>query len=153
MLTAEAIIRELNLQSHPEGGSFRETYRSSVEAKTTNVRSVCTAIYFLLREGQRSEWHRVKHDEIYHFYYGAPLELMMISPRGEFTRSIFGVNLENGERPQIIIPGNFWQSARSLGAFTLYGCTVSPGFDFQDFEMSDAIQLKKIFPGLSEQLG
>lgn len=152
MLTADAIIRELNLQPHPEGGAFRETYRSLIEARTADSRSVCTAIYFLLREGQKSEWHRVKHDEIYHFYYGSPLELVMISPQGELTRSVFGMDLENGERPQIVIPANFWQSARSLGAFTLYGCTVSPGFDFRDFELSDPGQLKKIFPGLSEQL-
>ncbi|NUM79896.1 cupin domain-containing protein [bacterium] len=148
MLTAEDIIRELHLQPHPEGGAFRETYRSSIEAKISDPRSVCTAIYFLLREHQRSEWHRVKHDEIYHFYYGSPLELLMISPQGEFTRSIFGVNLQDGERPQIIVPANYWQSACSLGDYTLYGCTVSPGFDFKDFEMSDTSQLKKIFPNL-----
>lgn len=147
-LSADEIISILQLQPHPEGGAFRETYRSLIPAQIRDVRSVCTAIYFLIRQSQVTSWHRVKSDEIYHFYYGAPIELSLVSPDGELTKHFLGTDVKNGERPQIMVPANHWQSACSLGTFTLIGCTVSPGFDFLDFEMIDIEKLRKLFPQL-----
>ncbi len=149
-MTAEDLIKTLHLEPHPEGGAFRETYRSALSARTERDRSVCTAIYFLLRG--RSEWHRVKHDEIYHFYFGAALELSMISPVGVFSKVILGTDFEKGERPQILIPGDYWQSATTCGVFTLIGCTVSPGFNFADFEISNTEKLKLQFSHLKNVL-
>ncbi|KAB2880119.1 cupin domain-containing protein [bacterium] len=147
-LSADDLISILKLQPHPEGGAFRETYRSIIPAQVRDVRSVCTAIYFLIRQSQTTAWHRVKSDEIYHFYYGAPIELALISPDGNFSKHILCTDVKSGERPQIMVPANYWQSARSLGAFTLIGCTVSPGFDFLDFEMITIEKLEKMFPQL-----
>ncbi len=143
------MIKILGLQPHPEGGAYRETYRSVILANTDLPRSVCTAIYFLIRKDHPTAWHRVRHDEIYHFYYGSPVELSMISDDGKLSKLILGTDVNNGERPQIIIPGGFWQSARTLDEFTLIGCTVSPGFDFEDFEMTDIHELHVRFPELT----
>ncbi|WP_088342878.1 MULTISPECIES: cupin domain-containing protein [Rhodomicrobium] len=129
MQNAEDIIRLLGLQPHPEGGHFRETFRDTRQAEG---RSVSTAIYFLLRKGERSHWHRVDATETWHFYAGAPLELSM--PGAEPIR--LGSDLAAGERPQAVIPEGVWQSARSLGEWTLVGCTVAPGFEFSGFEMA-----------------
>lgn len=147
-MTAEDLIEILQLTPHPEGGAFRETYRSTISAKTEPERSVCTAIYFLLRQNESSEWHRVKSDELYHFYGGGPLELSLISPAGERSKVVLGMNFAKGERPQILVPSDYWQSAKTLGTFTLIGCTVSPGFDFADFEISNAEKLTAQFPHL-----
>lgn len=147
-LTAEEIIRILKLQPHPEGGAFRETYRSPVLAQTDALRSVCTAIYFLIRKGKVTAWQRVKNDEIYHFYFGAPVELSLIDSKGKLSKHILGTDVKNGERPQIIIPANDWQSARSLGEYSLFGCTVSPGFDFSDFELIETTKLQHMYPEL-----
>lgn len=148
-MTADEIIRILDLQPHPEGGAFRETYRSDVRSRIAEDRCVCTAIYFLVRERQRTEWHRVKHDEIYHFYKGGPLTLSLISPEGKLEKKLLGNDLTNGERPQVLIPGGWWQSAEAADRWTLIGCTVSPGFDFSDFELSNARKLKEQFPNLT----
>jgi len=148
-MTDSEIIQMLDLQPHPEGGAFRETYRSEIKAKLPEDRSVCTAIYFLVREKQRIEWHRVKHDEIYHFYFGGPVELSLISPDGILTKPVLGVDLQSGHRPQLVIPGNYWQSARAINGFALIGCTVSPGFDFRDFELSNVEKLKNHYPLLT----
>lgn len=147
-LTADEIISILRLEPHPEGGAFRETYRSGVKAQTENDRSVCTAIYFLIRQNQPTAWHRVKSDEIYHYYCGAPAELSLINPDGNFSKQILGIDVRNGEHPQIMIPADCWQSVQSHGEFTLMGCTVSPGFDFRDFEMIKIEKLKELFPNI-----
>ena len=147
-ISAEEVIQILDLKPHPEGGAFRETYRSSVLARTDAQRSVCTAIYFLIRKDQATAWHRVKNDEIYHFYSGAPVELSLIHEDGKLSKHILGTNVKNGERPQIIIPANEWQSARSLGDYSLFGCTVSPGFDFSDFELIETAKLQTRYPEL-----
>jgi hypothetical protein len=120
-MSADAIIRTLNLQPHPEGGWFRETYRDEA----------ATAIYYLLKAGERSHWHRIAQAEIWHWYSGAALELRI----GRDVH-VLGETLGAGERPQIVVPPQTWQSARSLGAFTLVGCTVAPPFDFAKFEMA-----------------
>lgn len=147
--SAEELISILHLEPHPEGGAFKETYRSSVQARTQNERSVGTAIYFLIRHGRATAWHKVTSDEIYHFYCGAPAELSVISPEGVMSKQTLGTDVQNRERPQILIPANYWQSVSSLGEYTLMGCTVSPGFDFSDFEMIEIEQLKNKYPELN----
>jgi uncharacterized protein len=134
MDSADDIIAWLGLQPHPEGGHFRETFR---DARQIGGRSVSTAIYFLLAAGERSHWHRVDAAEIWHFYAGAPLELSM-SAEAERRVLRLGVDLARGERPQAVVPAGVWQSARSLGAWSLVGCTVAPGFDFAGFELAPA---------------
>ena len=143
------IIRLLELKPHPEGGYYRETYRSSVFSKTNPERCTSTCIYFLLTEHQRTAWHRVRYDEIYHFYSGTALEVSMIDDHGTLTRRTLGNDIMNGQRPQLIIPGGVWQSARCNGDFSLIGCSVSPGFDFNDFEMADDLSMKSRFPLLA----
>ncbi|MEO0327874.1 MAG: cupin domain-containing protein [Pseudomonadota bacterium] len=132
-MTADEIIRKLELQPHPEGGYFRETFR---DPKTVDGRSVGTAIFFLLREGEISRWHKVDAAEIWHFYAGAPLELGLAEDEKSSDTLILGSDLEQGQLPQHVIPTGWWQQARSLGAWTLVGCTVSPGFEFSSFEMA-----------------
>lgn len=133
-MTSEDIIRLLNLQPHPEGGHYAETYRV---ASPAGQRSPGTAIYFLLQAGERSHWHRVDAAEIWHFYAGDPLELSLAaSDADKPVPHVLGRGLNEGERPQMIVPPHHWQAARSLGAWTLVGCTVSPGFEFAGFELA-----------------
>ena len=133
-MNADEVISLLGLAPHPEGGHFRETWR---EDPAEGLRGAGTAIYFLLRAGERSRWHRVDAAEIWHFYAGSPLELEMAPGEGERrTRAVLGSSLGRGERPQLIVPANVWQQARSLGEWTLVGCTVSPAFVFEGFEMA-----------------
>lgn len=133
-LSAKDVIRLLDLKPHPEGGHFRETFRDP--ATDAAGRSVGTAIYYLLEAGEVSEWHRVDAAEIWHWHSGAPM-VITISPNGHdaFAQHL-GPVLETGQRPQIVVEKGHWQSATSLGAWTLVGCTVSPGFDFAGFEMA-----------------
>jgi len=131
-LTAEEIVRLLGLVQHPEGGFYRETFRSSIG----EGRGASTAIYYLLREGAVSAWHRVVDaDEVWHHYAGAPLELT-IAEGGRRDVIRLGSDLAAGERPQAVVPAAAWQTARTLGAWTLAGCTVAPGFLFSSFEMA-----------------
>lgn len=131
---ASNIIEVLDLKPHPEGGHFRETWRADTD---DGERPAGTAIYFLLAEGEISAWHRVDAAEIWHWYAGAPLHLN-ISQDGSLpaTTSMLGPDLAQEQRPQVIVPTHAWQSAESLGAWTLVGCTVSPGFIFEGFEMA-----------------
>lgn len=133
-LSADQIIKLLKMQPHPEGGYYAETFRDDVT--DANGRAASTLIYFLLPEGVLSRWHRVDAVETWHWYAGAPLELS-ISDDGT-SKSILplGPDLLAGERPQGIVPRHGWQQARSLGAWTLVGCTVAPGFQFEGFEMA-----------------
>ena len=133
-LTAAEVIRLLELQPHPEGGHFRETFR---DARQSDGRSVSTAIYFLLARGQRSHWHRVDAVEVWHYYAGAPLALS-IAGTDATTVHRLGPDLAAGERPQAVVPAGTWQAAESLGAWTLVGCTVAPGFSFTGFELAPA---------------
>ena len=131
-LTAEQIIQRLRLQPHPEGGHYRETWRHDAGA----ARGAGTAIYFLLREGELSAWHRIDSVEIWHFYSGAPLELKTYVEGEPLKTVILGPNLAEQQEPQFVGPPGAWQSARSLGAWTLVGCTVSPAFEFEHFELA-----------------
>ncbi|TAX57544.1 cupin domain-containing protein [Rhizobium leguminosarum] len=132
-MSPEDIIRELGMQPHPEGGWYVQTFRDTVGGE----RGHSTAIYYLLTRGRRSHWHRV-HDaaEVWHYYAGAPLSLHRSEDGTASETLTLGTNLSAGERPQAIIPVNWWQAAETLGDFTLVGCTVSPGFEFSSFEMA-----------------
>ncbi|CAN7707124.1 cupin domain-containing protein [Mesorhizobium caraganae] len=134
MTSAAEIIATLGLKAHPEGGWYAETFRDG----DGGARGHSTAIYFLLEEDQISAWHRVKDAaEVWHFHAGAPLALSMCEEGGAVIEQVLGIELAAGERPQIVVPAGWWQSARSLGEWTLVGCTVAPGFDFAAFEMAE----------------
>ena len=131
-MTPHDIIRSLGLRPHPEGGHYAETWRHDAGAG----RGAGTAIYYLLQAGERSHWHRVDAAEVWHFYAGAPLELSTWVEGSEVQCRVLGQALSGGERPQIIVAAHEWQAARSLGEWTLVGCTVSPAFDFERFELA-----------------
>ncbi|MBB6249805.1 cupin domain-containing protein [Nitrospirillum iridis] len=133
-MDADAIIRLLGLHPHPEGGHYVETYR---HAPADGGRGASTAIYFLLRAGERSHWHRVRDaDEVWHWHAGAPLRLSLSADGVITTDLILGVDLSAGQRPQGVVPADHWQAAESLGDWTLVGCTVAPAFEFRAFEMA-----------------
>jgi len=134
-LSADEVITLLGLTPHPEGGHFRETFRDDVR---TDQRSASTAIYFLLKAGEQSHWHAVDAAEGWHYHAGAPLLLELSPAGGPITAVRLGSDLAAGERPQAVVPKDFWQRARSLGAWTLVGCTVAPGFDFAGFKLAAA---------------
>ena len=129
-MTADEIIKALDLKPHPEGGHFRETFRDE-----GSPRGASTAIYYLLKAGERSHWHRVDAAEVWHWYAGDALELGIVE-NGVTKTQTLGPNLANNERPQIVVPKGTWQSAGPLGRFTLVGCTVAPAFTFEGFEMA-----------------
>lgn len=129
-MRADEIVAALGLAPHPEGGFYREIYRAA-----TPGRAPITSIYFLLSAGQTSHWHRIDAAEVWNFHGGAPLELKIVA-NGSSTTHKLGARLLDGERPQAIVPPNAWQSARSLGDWTLVGCTVGPGFEFDAFELA-----------------
>lgn len=133
-LSADEVVALLGLAPHPEGGAFRETFRDP-QATDASGRGASTAIYFLLRAGELSRWHRVDAAEIWYWHAGAPLELRVAGTDGRAAH-ILGSNLAAGERPQGIVPAGAWQQARSLGAWTLVGCTVAPAFEFSRFELA-----------------
>ena len=135
---AAELIAELNLQPHPEGGYYREIFRSAAQVLPGDgrpPRAALTTIYFLLAAGQHSRWHRVASDEVWHFYEGEPLELTW----RDASNTLHTATLASGHRdlrPVAVVPSNCWQAARPLGAYALVGCSVAPGFDFADFEMA-----------------
>jgi uncharacterized protein len=133
---AAEIIEHLGLIAHPEGGWYRETWRSDSRVVGDEDRAAGTAILFLLVAGELSHWHRIDAAEMWHHYAGAPLELW-ISPDGvERDLHLVGVDLMAGEQPQVVVPPGAWQAASSRGDFTLVGCTVVPGFSFDHFELA-----------------
>ncbi len=123
----------LDLHPHPEGGHYRETFRDP--RCDENGRALSTAIYYLLAAGERSHWHRIDAAEIWHWHAGAALALQLAGPQGVTTVRL-GSDVSAGERPQAGVPAGTWQAAESLGAWTLVGCTVAPGFDFSGFELA-----------------
>ncbi|MAU22219.1 MAG: cupin [Martelella sp.] len=133
-MTADAIIEALGLQPHPEGGWFAETFRDSAGGG----RGASTLIYFLLKAGERSHWHRLHTAvEVWHYYAGAPLKLMCSADGKVVETQMLGPDILKGERPQGVIPAGCWQAAETTGDFTLVGCTVAPGFTFEDFELAE----------------
>lgn len=129
---AQHLIDALGLAPHPEGGWYRETWRAEAD---DGGRGAGTAIYFLLAEGERSHWHRVDAAELWHHYAGAPLALGIADDVDQVLVTL-GTDLDRGEVPQAVVPPQAWQAARTLGAWTLVGCTVSPAFDFAGFELA-----------------
>lgn len=155
MKSYDQIIDRLQLMPHPEGGFFRETYRSVWEIKQESlgtefngVRNYSTAIYFLLTSDMFSAFHRIRQDEVWHFYDGSPISLHVISPDGEYSETIIGNDIEKGEHPQFVVPAGYWfaSNVKNENDFSLVGCTVSPGFDFKDFELAVRGELINKFP-------
>jgi uncharacterized protein len=152
---ADYWIHTLGLTAHPEGGFFREVYRSGESFDKTGLperysgsRSFSTSIYFLLKGHQHSRLHRIKSDETWHFYEGSSLTLFVISPVGRLRRHVLGSGIDKGEQFQLTIPANHWFGAvvNDPVSYTLAGCSVSPGFDFDDFELGEADKLCDEFP-------
>ena len=133
-MDANRIIDELGMSPHPEGGHYVEMWRGP---DSDNGRAVATAIYFLLRGGERSHWHRVDADELWLYHAGDPLELQ-VAREGVVETTRLGVDLPGGERPQAIVPSHAWQAAQSVGDWTLVSCVVAPGFRFSGFELAPA---------------
>ena len=149
------LIKKLELEPHPEGGYFKETYRSvDVISKDclpdgfNSSRNYCTGIYYLLKSDDFSAFHKVNQDEMWHFYQGDAIELTMISETGELTTTHIGNDIRNGQVPQFVVPKHYWFAARVLepNSFALAGCTVSPGFDFKDFTLATQKELTARFP-------
>jgi predicted cupin superfamily sugar epimerase len=136
-VTADQVIAALGLQPHPEGGWYRESFRDQRCDGDGRARS--TAIYYLLRAGERSVWHRVDAAELWHFHAGDPLLLKLRHDDEVETEVVLGADLLDGQRPQGVVPAGVWQAAEPLGAWTLVGCTVAPGFMFEGFELADRI--------------
>jgi len=149
------IVDLLDLKPHPEGGYYKETYRSkgfidetSLGAMYTGNRNYSTCIYFLLTSENFSAFHRIHQDEVWHFYEGSTISLHTISPEGKHETVQIGNDLEKGEVPQYVVPGGCWFAAELEKDLTyaLVGCTVSPGFDFSDFELISRQDLLDLFP-------
>jgi uncharacterized protein len=137
-MTAADIIRLLEMKPHPEGGYYKESWRDSrtVDDGKGGKRSASTLIYFLLDTGDVSDWHRVDAAEVWHWYAGAPLVITVSSNGHDAEAHYIGPDLKARQRPQYVVPEGWWQTATSLGAWTLVGCTVAPGFDFAGFELA-----------------
>jgi len=133
--SARDIVAALGLQPHPEGGHYRETFR---HADPAGGRGAMTAIYYLLAAGEHSHWHRVDAAEIWHWYAGAPLALTVSANGHDAHARILGPEILGGQHPQLTVDAGVWQTATSLGAWTLAGCTVGPAFDFAGFELAPA---------------
>jgi len=150
---AKYYIQKLQLEKHPEGGYFREVYRSgemiSIDAPKKNLkRNVSTSIYFLLEGSQISKFHRLKSDELWHFYDGDSIKVYILDEKGKLTETVLGKKMEDEEVFQTVIKNNNWFAAEVMNkrSFALIGCTVSPGFDFSDFELANREFLLDSFP-------
>ncbi len=151
----EELVQLLDLKPHPEGGFYKETYRSEYsipnEALAGNHegdRSYGTGIYFMLTSDTFSAFHRIEQDELWFFHQGASIELHMISPDGNHSKHLIGNDIANGEQPQLLVPATYWFAAKVIneGDFALVSCTVSPGFDFRDFVLPSREELTAEYP-------
>jgi predicted cupin superfamily sugar epimerase len=154
LLTAKQLIQQFNLQPHPEGGWYKETYKSSeyisqaaLPKRFHNERAFSTAIYFLLEQDNFSAFHRIKSDECWHFYAGDPLEIYIIQEHGGITIIHLGNQITKGQLFQYVVPANCWFASRPApkSEFCFMGCTVAPGFDFSDFELADAKIMSNLY--------
>ena len=147
----ERLVRTLGLAPHPEGGFYVETMRSPLRVSTPyGERAAYTSIYFLLGEGTLSALHRVRSDETWHHYGGAPLELTTLDDAGQVETRVLGPDVAADQRPQALVRGGVWQAAVPQGGWALCGCTVSPGFEFEDFELPSRAELLRRFPAHQE---
>ncbi len=153
--TAAYWIQGLNLAPHPEGGHYRETYRSDPNLDASKLgrgfsgsRSVSTAIYYLLEGSDFSAFHRIRSDEVWHHYAGAALTIHMIDPAGEYASLRLASELEHGGNPQCVVPVGTWFAVapEDRSGYSLVGCSVAPGFDFEDFELARRAELVSRFP-------
>lgn len=158
-MTVETLVKELNLLPHPEGGFYKETYRSERKIAQSCLspdfkgeRNMATGIYFLIEKGNFSALHKIKSDETWHFYYGDALEVIEINEQGILTITQIGSNILKGETFQYTVKANTWFGSRvsGNGNFSLVGCTVYPGFDFNDFELANRQNLTQLFPQHSQ---
>jgi hypothetical protein len=157
-MTAEEIIKLFALKPLPdEGGFYTETYRAAEKTKDLpagyeGARNFSTAILYLITPQSFSRLHRVKSDEIFHFYLGDAVEMLTITDNGKTETIIIGTDLLKGQTPQVVVPKNIWQGTKLVdgGKFALLGCTVSPGFEFADYQQADRILLIKQFPHLKQ---
>lgn len=153
-MDSQYYINHLGLSPHPEGGFFKEVYRSSEQIEGLparykgGARAFSTSIYFLLNGAQKSHFHRIQSDETWHFYAGSPLRLHQIDITGQYQQVLIGSDLVNGQVLQYTVPKNVWFAAEVIDKeeFGLVGCTVAPGFDFADFELAKASDLERICP-------
>lgn len=154
----ESLIKNLELKPHPEGGYYKETYRSegfishqSIQDTFNGDRSYSTGIYFLLTSDTFSALHRIKQDEMWHFYDGGTLLVHVITAEGNYYKITLGKDFENGEVPQAVVPAGAWfgASVKNKDDFSFVGCTVSPGFDFNDFELAKEKELLLRYPKYS----
>ena len=150
MPTKENWIEKLDLQPHPEGGYFKETYRSDMLDSfdgIKGIRNISTGIYFLLTKGNFSAFHRIKSDEMWHFYDGSAVSIYVIEPKGNLVHIKLGIDIAKGEVPQAVVPAGCWFASHiEEGEYSLTGCTVAPGFDFQDFELAQRAVLINRYP-------
>lgn len=155
MISAAQLIQQYHLQPHPEGGWYKETYKSieqiavnAVPQRFSGSRVFSTAIYFLLEAGNFSAFHRIKSDECWHFYTGDPLWIYVIDASGKLELIHLGSDIDRGELFQYVVPANCWFASRPApgSSFCFVGCTVAPGFDFSDFELADAGMLADLYP-------
>lgn len=155
-MTAEKIIEKLRLFRHPEGGFYREMYRAEkiITLDDGRVRNAGTAIYYLLNDADKSHFHKVSSDELWLFHQGEPLEIFIITEDGNIETKILGSQLDKDEEPQVIVKANTWFAAQVKGekGFALVTCTVSPGFDFDDFKLGNKDELIKLFPNIKLEI-
>lgn len=151
----ETLIRKFEMQPHPEGGWYKETYKSmeavsasALPERFAGSRSFCTAIYFLLEERNFSAFHRIKSDECWHFYSGDPLQIFVILPDGSMQITELGNDIRKDQQFQFVVPANCWFASRPApgSSYSFVGCTVAPGFDFSDFELADKTTLCSLYP-------
>jgi predicted cupin superfamily sugar epimerase len=154
-MDVKELIHKLQLLAHPEGGFYRETYRSSEKIITgkEQVRNISTAIYYLLQNEDKSHFHRIQSDELWFFHQGQPMEINIIED-SQLIIIQLGNDLENGEVPQAIIPAKGWfaASVKNATGYSLVSCTVAPGFDFLDFELANREDLVQQYPHLKNTI-
>ncbi len=155
MNDVKKIIEKLGLEPHPEGGYYKQTYKSQGSISSNclpenfdGTRTYSTCIYFMLTSSSFSAFHRIQQDEIWHFYDGSPIRLHVISPEGKYQETIIGRDVLSGQHPQVVVPTGHWFAAEipAKNAYALVGCTVSPGFEFEDFELANQESLIALFP-------
>jgi predicted cupin superfamily sugar epimerase len=163
-MTADEVKRMLGLRPHPvEGGWFIRTYEAAemvaaagfCDGRYAGSRRTGTAIYYLLEPETFSEIHRLKSDELFHFYMGDAVEMLRLYPEGKGERVVIGTDLAAGERPQVVVPRGVWQGSRLVagGSWSLLGCSVSPGFEFEDYEEGVRAELMDRWPEWAEMIG
>lgn len=155
MTSLETLIKQLDLQPHPEGGYYKETYRSQGDISEDCLpetyggsRNYATGIYFVLTSDNFSSFHKINQDEMWHFYDGAPIRLHIVSKEGKYDYHIIGRDVLSGQVPQLVVKGGDWFAAEVVGndTYSFVGCTVSPGFDFKDFVLPKRQELIDQFP-------